>query len=232
MARLAKDGGLGQRNSLGFCLKWGFKGGLVLMANAGEKSRRLTWGIAGGSLLHDLDWSDVNFHTRISLRTPEKCWGHPAMISADDQIIKHLERLDSKARVKWLRGEISKYITDLAARVYFRLPLCCDGVDLDPISEALEFAANLVRNYGLTDDEHRMAFSAEWRHAWRLAEAAEKQIEAMAARHIQLYRRRDDIAEALIREQKTITASSLHLTTHDLRIIARRFTHHPKGKMP
>ena len=147
------------------------------------------------------------------------------MLTADEQIRNRLGKLDSPQRVRWLRNYISDYIINLAARVYFRLPLSCAGVELDPYIDAFDLSFRLARLYGFTDDERRAAFTAEWKRGIQYAEEAAEIFETAAARHIQLYRRRDNILETLMRQRKSLPPHAPHFTQSDIEKIARRFQH-------
>lgn len=150
------------------------------------------------------------------------------MLTADEHIKRKLGKLDSPRRVKWLRQHISGYIRNIAARVYFRLPFTVLGEELDPYLEAFTLSFNLAELYGFTDDERRVAFTAEWKRGVELAKEMAESIETAAARHIQLYRRRDNIMESLMRQRSKMPPQAPHLTDDDLGQICRRFQHHPK----
>ncbi|HTS09101.1 MAG TPA: hypothetical protein VMP68_26280 [Candidatus Eisenbacteria bacterium] len=147
------------------------------------------------------------------------------MLNADEHIKRKLGKLDSPRRVRWLRQHISGYIINIAARVYFRLPFTVLGEELDPYLEAFTLSFNLAELYGFTDDERRLAFSTEWKRGVKLAEEMAETIEAAAARHIQLYRRRDNIMESLIRVKSKKPPQAPHLTADDLGQICERFQH-------
>ena len=154
------------------------------------------------------------------------------MLTADEHIKRKLEKLDSPRRVKWLRQHISGYIRNIAARVYFRLPFTVLGEELDPYLEAFTLSFNLAELYGFTDDERRVAFTAEWKRGVELAKEMAESIETAAARHIQLYRRRDNIMESLMRQRSKMPPQAPHMTDDDLGQISLRFQHRSGTNQP
>jgi len=148
------------------------------------------------------------------------------MTSADDQITRRLDKMDSRQRIAWLREQVANYTIDLSVRVYFRLPFG----DIDPEIEAITLSCNLGQRHGLTPDECYFAYRGEWARGLGMAASVGERFEAAAERHIQLYRRRDDIHKVLMREVRKLPAGMPCVTDDDIRIIARRFQHHPRTK--
>lgn len=149
-------------------------------------------------------------------------------LSADIALSKKLHRFDSRMRITWLRSKIDGYVRDLSVRHHLQIPCWIDGdVVADPRSEALQAAINFGIMASLSPEEIRIGFNIEWDMGVVMAVNVRKRCETVAARHIQLYRRRDDLHKALAQDEKCWPANWPFLTDDDMTIIAGRFQRHP-----
>ncbi|MCB5945930.1 hypothetical protein [Acidocella sp. KAb 2-4] len=137
---------------------------------------------------------------------------------------KRLARLDSPARIKWLREKVSGYIKNLAARTFFRLPTECAGYEIpDPKDEALTACINLVLAHDLNADECRIAFEAEWRIGMDMAKAAGEKIRISALSHIKATGSTERLIAALQAARAGFPDHWPYLTDTDLTALAAGF---------
>lgn len=143
-------------------------------------------------------------------------------LSADPDLSRQLAKLDCRRRITWLRDKAGAYVRDLAAGHFLEHPFC-----FDPQPEAMEATMAFGIQGNLTAAEMQTAFWIEWNAGLELARKIIDRCEAVAARHIQLYRRRDDISLALAKDRKKWPPDWPYVSPDDLEIIAGRFQKHP-----
>jgi len=98
------------------------------------------------------------------------------MIPEDEQIKNRLAKMDSPQRVRWLRQKIACYYSDLAARVYFRLPYYIAGHVIEPESEAIDLVLRIGAKYNLSGTEQYTAYQAQWKIALNISAELGKQL--------------------------------------------------------
>lgn len=146
------------------------------------------------------------------------------MIAPDEAEKHRLARLDSPARVTWLREKVRGYVTDLAARAYFRLPtVCCDHDIDDPKHEAFDCCLRLAESHDLTDAECAAAFKAEWTAAMNIAVQVGEKLKIAGLSHVKITGTGKGVEEALQTVSSKFPAGWPHLTPDDLSAIAAGF---------
>jgi len=141
---------------------------------------------------------------------------------ADPALVSRLAKMDCPRRIAWLRKQVRWYVRDLAARALLGLP-----TEFDAMATAMEATIGTGESGALTPDEIKSAFWTEWKLGLDMAEKVRDRCEAVAARYIQLYRRRDGIAAALEVDRRRWPPHCLFLSPDDLALIAARFERHP-----
>jgi hypothetical protein len=132
--------------------------------------------------------------------------------------------LDSPARIRWLREQVQGYVTDLAARAYFRLETWCANKEIHaPKEEALSACANLATRHGLTSDECAAAFNTEWSRAMKLAVQVGEKLRIAALSHIKITGASAGVEQAMRQARNRFPADWPYLTDSDLDAIAVGF---------
>jgi hypothetical protein len=141
-----------------------------------------------------------------------------------------LARLTSPERVRWLRSQVSGYIYDLAGRAYFRLPTWCADQDIpDPKFECADLCASLAAKHGLTAEEARAAFNAEWHAAMKMAVQVGEKLRIAGLSHIKITGGAAGIEQVFRQARNRFPADWPYLTDADLESIAAGF-HRPSNQ--
>ncbi len=158
-------------------------------------------------------------HNRVlAARTPQEV--HQA---------RRLAEMDATARIRWLRGEISAYAREMAARAYFRLQCwVMDKEIADPKAEILTLVCHLSSKYELGADDARVAFQTEWAAAIKVAEKLGEKLKIIALSHIKATGTTVGLVEAFSVASRSFPDGWPFLTTENLTDIAAGFK--PRAK--
>lgn len=144
----------------------------------------------------------------------------------------YAEKMDSPARVKWLREQIAGYTRDLSARSYFRLPCFVLGfteffepVEIpDPKAECRQLARNLAEQNGLSQAEAESAFDAEWAESMRICEQQGEKLRMIALGHIKVAGCSAGLADTFMTAAKRFPDNWPFLTQDNFEAIAAGFS--------
>ncbi len=153
------------------------------------------------------------------------------MIAPEEAEKRRLDRLDSPARVRWLREQVRGYVIDLAARAYFRLPTVCAGSVIDdPKHEAIDCCLRLAESHGLTSSECATAFKSEWAAGMNLAVQVGEKLKITGLSHIKITGSGNGVEAALQAAAAKFPVGWPHLTPDDLKDIAAGFQRPAKAR--
>lgn len=155
------------------------------------------------------------------------------MTSPDEAEKRRLARLDSPARVGWLKERVRGYVTDLAGRTFFRLPTIICGHFIDsPKAEAVACCIRMGNDVGLTGPECAAAFKAEWAAAMKLAQQEGEKLKITGLSHIKITGSARGVEAALQAAVAKFPSGWPRLTRDDVTIIAAGFQRSmkPRGR--
>lgn len=153
------------------------------------------------------------------------------MITPQEAEKRRLARLDSPARIKWLRERVQDYAVEMGARTYFRLPTTVCGYPIDdPKAEIVAACVGIGNHHDLTGAECAAAFKAEWAAALSLAERVGEKLKIAGLSHIKAAGSARGIEAALQATVAKFPQNWPHLTRDDIASIAAGFQRPMKSR--